>query len=73
MLMDPQARQANYSEIEKGLKQISDGRHICEPLPQVPEEARTWQQLVPNLEEWQRDSRAIVDLQREKDSLLAHG
>ncbi|MGC4000678.1 MAG: methyl-accepting chemotaxis protein [Anaeromyxobacter sp.] len=72
-MMDAQSRQGNYAEIERGLKQLAEGRRLYESLPMEPEEARIWQQLVQVLDNWQRSTQSIGDLQREKDTVLAQG
>lgn len=72
-MMEPKARQENYDAVAKGLRIMTEGRRIYEPLPQVPEEAKLWQRLLPILDEWLRSVQISVDLQREKDNLIGQG
>ncbi len=71
--LSPRVRQASFDEIAEGLKQVAEGRSIYEALPMDAEEGRIWKDLVPRWEEWERVVRASVDLEHEKDELIASG
>jgi len=72
-MVDRESRLVNYGELSAGLQQAAAGRKIYEPLPQTPEEARLWNSFIPRWEEWQRGVQTVVNMEREKDSLLAAG
>ncbi|HEY5958696.1 MAG TPA: MCP four helix bundle domain-containing protein, partial [Polyangiaceae bacterium] len=72
-MMEPKTRQDNYDAVAKGLRQLAEGRRTYEALPQTPEETRTWQRLMPSLEEWNRGVHSLTEMAREKDSLVAQG
>jgi methyl-accepting chemotaxis protein len=56
----PANREALYAGIEKGHDEIKVGWDLYAPLPQTPEEAKTWEQFVPTFENWQADARALT-------------
>ncbi len=70
---DAKTRTTQYERIQQGLKRSDDGRKIYEPLPQTPEEAVMWKEFVPVWEGWLASLGKLVELQREKDRLLASG
>jgi methyl-accepting chemotaxis protein len=72
-MMEPAVRQANYEEVADGFRQAAEGRKIYELLPMTQEEQRIWSSFVPRWEEWQRSVQGVVDLEREKDTLISSG
>lgn len=72
-MMDPQVRKAQYDHIELSWKEAAEAWKIYEPLPQTVEEAALWKEFVPKWEAWKKASQQVVELSREKDSLLAGG
>ena len=72
-LMAPQIRKAQYDYIEKAWKRADEGWKQYEPLPQTVEEAVLWKEFIPKWEAWKKASQQVVDISREKDSLLTSG
>ena len=72
-MMDPAVRKAQYDHIELSWKEAAEAWKIYEPLPQTVEEAALWKEFVPKWEAWKKASQQVVELSREKDSLLAAG
>jgi methyl-accepting chemotaxis protein len=72
-MMEPQSRQANFAEVDQGLKLLDQGRRRYEALPMEPQESEIWRGSLPWLTEWQSHVRTMVDLHRHKDTLVAQG
>ena len=72
-MMEASVRQSNYDEVAGGLREAAEGRKIYEPLPMTAEEERVWKDFTARWDELQRYIQAIVDVEHEKDTLLATG
>ncbi len=72
-LMEANDRQANYEETLAGIRQVGEARRMYEALAMTPEEAALWKELLPRWEEYLRITQSVIDIEREKDALLASG
>lgn len=72
-MMDSETRQANYDEVAAGLLQAAEGKKAYERLSQNQDETRIWNGVLSRWDEWQRVVQTVVEMSREKDSLVAAG
>ncbi len=56
------SRQELYGRMEKALKRADDAWKVYEPLPQIVEEKKVWDQFVPAWNAWVKDHNDYVSL-----------
>ncbi len=69
----PEVREAQYKIMAEAWEQVEAAWKVYEPLPQTPEEAVLWKDFVLRWEAWKNSQRKVVDLAKERDSLIAEG
>ncbi|MCC7145448.1 MAG: methyl-accepting chemotaxis protein [Phycisphaeraceae bacterium] len=62
-----EVRVQQYHHVEEALKTVDAGRKLYEPLPQTPEEAVMWTDLVPAWDQWLRQATEAVELAHQLD------
>ena len=69
--LDAKERQAQYDRIVAAFKRADDAWKIYEPLPQTPEEAKTWKEFVPAWNAWKSDDQTFIKMSKEYDAAVA--
>ncbi|MGQ9797169.1 methyl-accepting chemotaxis protein [Desulfosoma sp.] len=67
--LDPATRQAPYKNILQATESYRKALAIYEPLPQTPEEAETWKQLKPVLEQWEKEKDKAIEIAKRFDAI----
>ena len=72
-VMGTQVRNDQYAVIENGFKEIEENWKAYEVLPKTKEEAGDWNKFTDNYDIWQKEVQNIINLSKQKDSLIAAG
>ncbi len=56
------ARKAQYDRFDAAQKRVQEARKIYDPLPQLPEEAKLWNEFVPAWDKWWADHEEYVKI-----------
>lgn len=72
-ITDLQVRAQQYEYIQSQWTRIDKEWKIYESLPRSVEEQAVWQQLSAEWQQWQKSSRLVIQLMKEKDELVRNG
>ena len=72
-MMEPKIRQAQYAYIEEAWAAIDESREKYERLLQTDQERSSWQQFLHKFQIWKNSVLRLVEMSKQKDSLIASG